>query len=206
MMNSFRTPSAFQLRRRRGRQRAAIMVEAVIVISLLSLGLMGLVFFKELYIHQLQAQRLARASIIAHGMGGCEANYPEDWLGPDLGAQDSGIPSRSSSVADGSTDDGRPSAATPDTGSESRAGGFMDGLGQTTSDGKGFLNEMVATELSGQVTVGTSDPESRPFTAAIRARAHTSCGDPVIRDTSVWDAFGRVKDIMGDLFKLDNIF
>ena len=63
--------------RRRAGKRGAVMVEALIVISLLILGFMGLVFFRGYYEKTLQATRLARGSIIVYSMTGCTENTNE---------------------------------------------------------------------------------------------------------------------------------
>jgi Tfp pilus assembly protein PilX len=53
-------------RARRARARGAVMVEALIVISLLILGFIGLAFFREYYVKSLVASRLARGSILVY--------------------------------------------------------------------------------------------------------------------------------------------
>jgi len=62
-------------RRKRGcRQRGAIFVESIIVISFFTLCFLGVMYFRELYVAKISAQRLARASAMAHAMGACKVD------------------------------------------------------------------------------------------------------------------------------------
>src|SRR3954467_10719871 len=69
---------------RRAGRRGAGFVEAVVVISTLTLGLVALMYVRDLYVKQLGAARLTRAAVIAHSMAGCKTNQPRDWLAKDL--------------------------------------------------------------------------------------------------------------------------
>src|SRR5690606_27511802 len=157
------------------------------------------------YQRQLHSLRLANASIIAHGMGGCEANYPEEWIGDDLGQVAGNDPSRTSQPAESPLSEDLPTAQAPNTGSDSRAGGFMNEIGDTTEGGAGFINEIVANEIHGHVVVGdpNATSEAQRFSSDVRARSYVSCGDRVIRDSSFGDAFGYVGEIMSDLMDIN---
>ena len=201
--------AASRTRAQRRNTRGAAMVEALIVVSILVLGFMGLVFFKQMYVGQLHAQRVARASIIAHGMGACEANYAPDWAGEDVGnsAANQGLPSEeaadgaaASQVSDGAASGPSTSTTPPNTGADSRAAPVVNGLEQTTPDGNGFLNKIAGNEFTSKVEVNTNQGTAREsrFRADVRSTAFVSCGDPVIRETGFGDAFSRVASIMGD--------
>src|SRR5262245_56461840 len=104
-MSSTRTPQPFlprRSRRCRARARGAIILEAAIVISMLTLGLMGLMFFRTYYIRELTAARLARGAILAHSMVGCEGLHPRDWIGQkDLRQLTANNPNSNSQPAQG---------------------------------------------------------------------------------------------------------
>jgi hypothetical protein len=76
---------------RRG-ARGAAFVEAIIIISSMTLMLLGMVFFRTFYLRQMRASRVARATVMAYSMGGCidkpppqgGPGGPSAWAGPDL--------------------------------------------------------------------------------------------------------------------------
>ena len=190
-----------QERCRSRKKRGAAMVEALIVISFLVLGFMGLVYFKNLYVGHLSTLRLARASIIAHGMVGCEANYPPDWLGADADSQTADEAVVDDQLAQPDNDVGTLPSTTPDDGgSESRAGDVVARVDNMPSEG-GYLNEIAGTQVNGLVRV-TSQTNGREdaFEAQVRSRAYVSCGDRVHRETGWGEAFDYAFDAMGDLF------
>ena len=190
--------------RARANAGGAVLVEATIVISLLIIGFMSLVFFKDFYIRQLTTLRLARASIIAHGMGGCEANYPVDWISPgDLGLQSTTDPEVDSESAESGVTG--TSTEPSDSGSDSRAGELMTSVGQTSSSGTAFLNEIAGNQLSGMVRVGRTGPEATatPIQSEVGARSYVSCGDQVVYETGFDDAFAHVGKVMGEFMSFD---
>jgi hypothetical protein len=202
MMNAPRAPRFSRRprfkRRVRGRalERGAAMVEAVIVISMLILGLMGLMFFRYFYVKELMAARLARASTLAYAMSGCEDPVPKDWIGSkdriDLTVS---APDADSQPATGKD------VNQPATSGNSDANGFLSGLG-LTGDGRGVLNPITKTGVSGKVKIesksGTLSSSKTYFKSDVAARSYVTCGEkPKDGDIGVL-----VKDLMGKLLGL----
>jgi hypothetical protein len=169
--------------RRLARKRGAILVEALIVISLLILGFMGLVFFRAYYTKTLVATRLARGSILVYSMTGCgDSNRPAQWIGNrDLARLTAAQPNGGSQPAQ--------SGKTPASAS-GKAGDVLSRLPGLSGDGGGIMNEMTVSDLTGRVRVRTSDgtfsPERTVFDQQVRARSFVSCGEP-IRDGDYGD-------------------
>jgi hypothetical protein len=186
-------------RRVRGRalERGAAMVEAVIVISMLMLGLTGLMFFRYFYVKELIAARLARASTLAYAMSGCDdGKRPKDWIG---------IKDRIDLTVSAPDADSQPATGTevnkPATSSNSDANGFLSGLG-LTGDGRGVLNPITKTGVSGKVKIesssGASSSTKTYFKSDVMARSYVTCGEkPKDGDIGVL-----VKDLMGKLLGL----
>ena len=175
------------------RERGAAMVEAAIVISMLTLGLMGLMFFRYFYAKELMAARLARASTLAYAMSGCDGDVPKDWIGskdsvdltvsaPDADSQ----PATGNKVEQGATS------------SSSEANGFLDGLG-LTGDGRGVLNPITKAGTDGKVKIDSSQgalsPRKTFFKADVKARSYVTCGEKP-KDGDIGTL---VKDLMGKL-------
>jgi len=151
------------------------MAEAAIVISMLTLGLMGLLFFRSFYVKELTASRLARASILAYSMSGCDDQVPSDWIGrkdridltvsaPDANSQ----PATGDRVSQGATT------------SDSGANSFLGGLG-LTGDGRGVLNPITNSSIDGRVTLnskaGLLSPSRTVFKSNVQARSFVTCGE-----------------------------
>jgi hypothetical protein len=182
-------PAAHRLRAR-ARRRGAVFVESLIVISALTLGLSGLVYFRDLYLRQLSALRLARGAALAHALAGCKEDAPASWLGRDLADyRVSGAPpERQSARGSGSS---RPLAG----GDGGRAARLFGGAGSATSDGEGLLNPITDADVSGTARV-QGQREGRAatlFEGRARSRSYVSCAEevrdgdfdqllPVIRD------------------------
>lgn len=157
--------------------RGAAMVEAAIVISLLILGLMGLMFFRTFYIKQMLASRLARASILAYSMNGCERQEPLDWIGrKDRVNLRVGPPDSNREPAVGENQDQSASPSDPKT---SR---MMEGTDTLSADGRGVLNPVTNSDLSGLVTLnseqGLLTPSKTVFSNPVHARSFVTCGEP----------------------------
>jgi Flp pilus assembly protein TadG len=166
----------------RSSQRGAVFVEAVIVISILTLGLMGLAFFRKLYVNELHVQRLARAAALAHAMSGCDDEETESWIARDLANFAAVAPTQESQPALGSEPGGIPGDAS----------GFLDQNGVTTQNGEGIVNRITIADLSGAAAVSSSPDatgSSTRFEADLRAISYVSCGDTVEKRqyTSVLD-------------------
>jgi hypothetical protein len=169
------------------------MVEALIVISLLILGFMGVAFFREFYVKTLVAARLARGSALVHSMTGCGTNNePAQWIGrPDLANLAAARPNSTQAPA-----------SDPNTGanasSSGKSGQVMSRVPGLSGDGGGIMNPMTTTDLSGRIRARTSDgtlsPERTIFDAEVRARSFVSCGDPV-RNGEFSDVIGYISGI-----------
>jgi hypothetical protein len=167
------------------------MVEALIVISFLILGFMGLVFFRGYYTKTLVATRLARGSILAYSMTGCgDSNHPRTWIGNrDLASLTAAAPDGASQPAQ--------SDKPPATASE-EGGSVLGRLPGLSGDGGGILNPISTSDLTGRVRVLTSSgafsPERTVFNQQVRARSFVSCGDP-IRDGDFGDVLSYISGI-----------
>jgi hypothetical protein len=166
-------------RPRKAEQRGAAMVEALIVISLLILGFMGVAFFREFYVKTLVASRLARGSVLVYSMSGCEtSNEPAQWVGrPDLANLTAARPD---TVERPASDPKKTEGSTTTTGKSREV---MDRIPGLSGDGKGVMNPMATSDLNGRIRARTSEgllaPERTIFDAEVRARSFVSCGDPV---------------------------
>ncbi len=154
-------------RSRRHRPRGAVFVEALVVISVFILFLLGILFFRELYLKKLSTMRLARAGAMAHAMAACK---------PDIGAilRDD-IPASSKASRRSTTE---PLLTERAKAPESKADNIFDKM----DDGSGGtpLNEVNDVGLSSSASA-TSKPS--PFEAEIGFRgdvtsnSYVSCGD-----------------------------
>jgi len=201
MYVSLPAPPHTLLRRRRSGARGAVFVESIIVISALSLGLVGLVFMRDAYERRLGVLRLARAAVIAHSMAGCKANQPSAWVGPDLGryagsdAEPEPNTARSAQASSG--------AASADDGGRSKR--LLDKSGTTSSDGEGLLNPIATSDFSGHASVRLAEGaafgrERTAFEARPRSRSYVTCGDEV-KDGDYDKVLEMVKDEAQALFK-----
>lgn len=186
------------MKRKYTSQRGAILVEAVITISILSLGLLGLAFFREFYISQLQVTRLARASAIAHSMQACEPDGKE-WIGRDLGIF-SGLDPQASTET----------AADPANGSYALgadappvAGQLFDAVPNTTTAGEGLLNPITTAGVAGEVHAAMNGESGTgtSFEAAAKSQSFVSCGDEV-RHGDVEELLDMLETQLRSLFSL----
>jgi hypothetical protein len=176
---------------RRSRARGAVFVEAVVVISALTLGLLALDYVRDLYLKKLGVSRLARAAVIAHSMAGCKSNQPADWLGRDLADYTTQGANADQQSARG-TDGGSISAT-----SSPRAQGLMQRAGAGSSDGEGLLNPITDAELGGEARAGRRSSPAQ-FFGRVNARSFVSCGDE-IKDGSFDRLLGVMKDEFSNL-------
>jgi len=149
-----------------------VFVEAIFVISILTLGLMGLAFFRKLYVNELNVQRLARAAALAHAMSGCDEQETEDWIAKDLANFTALTPTQESQTALGN----EPGAIPSD------AGGMLADNGVTTQNGEGIVNRITIADLSGNAAVSSAPDatgRSTNFQADLRSISYVSCGDEV---------------------------
>ena len=144
----------------------------MIVISTLTLGLMGLAFFRKLYVNELHVQRLARAAALAHAISGCDEQDTEEWIARDL----------ANFAAVAPTEETQPALGTEPGGIPADASGFLDQNGVTTQNGEGIVNRITIADLSGSATISSAPDQtgsSTSFQADLRAISYVSCGDTV---------------------------
>jgi hypothetical protein len=173
------------------------MVEAVVVIAMLTLGLMGLMFFRSFYLRTMQASRLARSGLLAYSMTGCDPEEPKNWLGQkDLDGLAAGNPNSNSEPATGK--DQTQSASS----SDKNASGFLGGLNALSGDGRGVLNPIATVDVSGKVELTTkasiTSARKPVFTKTAKSKSYLTCGDK-IREGSVNELADM---LLGDLKKL----
>lgn len=193
-------PSRRSARATQRRVRGAAMVEAAIVISMLILGLMGLMFFKSLYVKELSAMRLARSSALAYSMTGCEENIqlPRDWIGrKDLASLTVKNPDQNKQPATGKDQNEAAKSNGNDKGFASSA---LGKTGVLTGDGKGVLNPIVTTDLSGKVSLDKKEIVQKKtiFKSDVRSRSWVSCGEKQ-REGNVGETLSLIKDDLGKL-------
>jgi len=190
-----KTSSFIERRGARSRARGAVFVEAVVVISALTLGIIALAYVRDLYMQQMAVARLARAAVIAHSMAGCKSNQPRDWLGEDLAEYTSGGANQDRESARGKDGLGGADSA--------KASKLMQRSGSTSSDGKGLLNPITDAELGGQAQAtgrdgGRGSRTRTIFSGRVRARSFVSCGDEV-KDGDFDRVLGVMKDEISSL-------
>jgi hypothetical protein len=196
-----RSPYSKRRVERRSGMRGAVFVESIIVISALSLGLVGLVFMRDAYEKRLGVLRLARGAVIAHSMAGCKANQPSAWVGPDLGRYTTSDPEPQATTARGPQAQGSTSSA--DDGG--RAKRLLDKSGTTSSDGEGLLNPIASSDFAGHARVQVADGaqlgrKRTAFETAPRSRSFVTCGDEV-KDGDYDKVLEMVKDEAQALFQ-----
>jgi hypothetical protein len=178
---------------RNSKQRGAVLVEAAITISTLTLGLVGLAFFRDFYIDQVKVSRLARASAIAHSMVGCEQDGKE-WIGKDLGAFTGFNPDPQNQAAPADPALGASYAPGPDA--PPMAGQLLEQAQGTTSGGEGLLNPITTSGVAGQVHAAANGPNaasSIAFDAVVKSNSFVTCGDEV-RKQDVEEVLDMTKD------------
>ena len=193
------TSSFIEARAARRGTRGAIFVEAVVVISALTLGVIALAYVRDLYVQQMAVARLTRAAVIAHSMAGCKTNQPREWLGKDLTPYTVQGGGQEKQSARGKDDGG---GAASGTGS-GKASNLVQRSGATSSDGKGLLNPITDAEFGGEAkaTGKESSRGSRTrtvFSGKVRAKSFVSCGDEV-KDGDFDRVLGVMKDEISNL-------
>lgn len=175
----------------RRRARAAVFVEALVVISTLSLCFAALVYLRDLYLRQLSAASLARSAALAHALGACKSNAPEQWLGRDLAGYRSHTPRQQRQPVRGGA--GRGAGVRGDGG---RAARLFASSGAATSDGEGLLNPVTDADVSGQAALRG---QGVVFQGQARSRSFVSCGEEV-RDGDYDQLLPMIRDEAAALF------
>lgn len=172
--------------RRRGRaaRRGAAMVEAIVVIPVFIALFVGMMYFRQLYKHQLVVMRLARAAAVTYAMTGCNGS-PTEAIDQDIVA--SGAAVADVGITPGSTHVGSSGTTNPTVGS----GGTP--VGSALSD-KGMDKDGVASvSLSARASAG-SPLYSLVFRSTVTSSAYMSCGEVPMRGDAT-DALKYVKDL-----------
>jgi hypothetical protein len=173
--------------RTRSSQRGAVFVEALIVIASFIMFFMGIVYFRDLYVKEIDVARLARASTIAYSMGACDpATLPTAWVQSDLpkGAQSKGTPSQPNQAPH----NGNTAAQGGKEADQAKSIlGVLPGAGSDSS----MLNPITHLGLSAQAQ--SSKQAKVGFKGVARSTSYVSCGDK-IRQGEFDEVFGYVKD------------
>lgn len=169
------------------------------MISIMILGLLGLVFLRQYYIKHIHASRLARAGVLTYAMIGCDKRepplLPRDWIGvKDLAklTPESQNPPNNTTVPN---DTGRTGS-----GNKTDKGDEVFGASGALKPEDGIANPIAQTGMLGKASVTkeravVGTPPSF-FERTARSRAFVSCGDE-IREGS----FGEVLDqVAGMIF------
>lgn len=180
----------------RARARGAVFVESLVVISALSLCLTALVYFRDLYLRQLSAASLARSAALAHALGACKGNAPEQWLGRDLADYRSLSPRQEQKPVRGGAGRGRGVR-----GDGGRAARLLAGSGSATSDGEGLLNPITDADVSGRALLQGQGASGRGvlFQGQARSRSFVSCGEEV-KDGDYDQLVPMIRDEVAALF------
>jgi hypothetical protein len=164
------------------------MVETIVVIPVFILFFVGLMYFRQLYKHQLVVMRLARVAAVAYGMSGCNGS-PTDNIAEDLVAR--GVSVGGTELGSGSTHIGSSSATNPNVGQISGSP-----VASALED-KGMDKDGIASvALTSKASAG-SPLYSTVFQSSVTSTAYMSCGEAHAPGDPL-DAFKYVKD----LFKL----
>jgi hypothetical protein len=180
----------------RSSARGAVFLEATVVISALTLGLIALAYVRDLYVQQLSVSRLARAAVIAHSMAGCKGNQARQWLAKDLADYTIEGTNQDRQSARGK-DDGPATSG----GNSVKASNLVQRSGATSSDGKGLLNPITDAEFAGRAKATGKDGNGRTrgvFSGRVRAKSFVSCGDEV-KDGDFDRVLGVMKDEISSL-------
>jgi hypothetical protein len=181
----------------RADERGAVFLEAIVVISALTLGLIALVYVRDLYTEQMAVARLTRAAVIAHSMAGCKTNQPREWLGKDLAGYTTQGVNQDRASAHGRDNGGAASGA-----NSARANSLVQKSGATSSDGKGLLNPITDAEFGGEAKAtaseGLGSRRRAVFSGRVRAKSFVSCGDEV-KDGDFDRVLGVMKDEISNL-------
>lgn len=195
----YKTTSSFtDARVTRARERGAVFVEAIVVISALTLGVIALAYVRDLYVQQMAVARLTRAAVIAHSMAGCKTNQPREWLGRDLAGYTTQGTNEDRQSARGKDGSGAPGGT-----DSAKASNLVQRSGATSSDGKGLLNPITDAEFGGQAKAtgregGRGSRTQAVFSGKVRAKSFVSCGDEV-KDGDFDRVMGVMKDEISNL-------
>jgi len=166
--------------RTRNRARGAIFVEAILIVSVLTFLFVGLVFFRTMYLKQMRTARLARASIMAYSMGGCdEPGGPGAWAPQDISG---------STTQTGGVDKTQEPAKGVDVPADSGEGAMLKTIGGVPSNGSALF-PLASMSLQTQAGASTRDSPlgaRRGLKRTVRATSYVICGEEM-RDGELTD-------------------
>lgn len=151
--------------RRRGHARGAVLLEAVLVVSVLLLSLIGTVYVARIYGTTLRAVGVSRAAAIAYSNAACRDDDRASWFSE----QETALLTNSQS------DESSSSSVTPPVGDEAA----RRALSQAVSSGSFASPRVMSTTASAEVFGPLSDPRRLGgiFYTKVEANDHVLCGE-----------------------------
>ena len=152
----------------------AVFIEALIVISVFIIFLLGILYFRELYLAKFRSQRLARAGALAHAMGACKT---------DVNAAIKSELPKSHRPQQGTSGQDALVPKMPADQGESRATRTFEGISQNR--GGTVLNRVDMVNISASASATTRpDPlgPEKGFRGTVGSRSYVSCADEVTSD------------------------
>jgi hypothetical protein len=163
----FTPKSQTRRRNRRAGSRGTAMLEAIIVISVFILFLVGMIYFRHLYEQQLAVMRLSRAAAVSYAMNGCNGgptdSIQKDLVGTTIVVESTGTPS-------GTTHIGSNPSTNPKVGKSSGTP-VSSALGHTGLDEDKIANDTLST------TAAAGSPETAMFKATVKSTSYMTCGE-----------------------------
>ena len=177
-----------QTSNRRMRERGAVFVEAVVIISFLTLALLGITFFHKLYVEKERAARLAGAAAIAFAMGACNGDATAS-IKTEMPKGQSG----------NSTQNNEPPPQKYQN--ESHSDSSQKALSAAGSKDNNFLNPTSDVTVSGKASSTTkSDGKTKGFSVNVSSKSFVSCSDETT-DKDFEAVIGKIGDLIGSIVK-----
>ena len=177
------------LTHKRRRPRGAMLVEALIVISVFIVCLSVAIWFRMVYLEKLANQDYARAGTLAFAMTGCQGD-PAAALTPDMGTRTSTSGSQTGQAPKSNVVGGN-------------AGAPLQKV--TGSNDATVANQVTSVNVSRKLTLSngkSSVPGDTIFSQDVGSISYVSCGDPLPEDgANPYDGIGsEVGSALGGLF------
>jgi hypothetical protein len=158
--------------RKRGAERGAAMVEAIVVISIFILFFLGMVYFRSMYQQKLRVMRLSRTAAVGFALSGCTGSPTQNLTTQDL----NGVTSGSSGTINGTAANvGGSPGANPSVGQNSK-----NPVGGALSD-QGMMGDKIAALSLSAAAAGTSKStfgSTVGFQSNVTSTSYMSCGEP----------------------------
>jgi hypothetical protein len=159
------------MKRIRSKQRGAIMVEAVAVISFCTICFIALAYFRSMYVQKIQVQRLSRSSALTHAMGACRTD-PRSGVNRDLGKRRFNEKSAS----------GIPFGAIPSVGGDKGNAGLQKIREKNGDTGLDKVTTITITGDASGITKPRPDGPEHGFRSEVSSTSFMVCGDPTPDD------------------------